>query len=432
MPRPGDDREPCARYRIVNLVRDGQWRPRIGITPDQQSGDPTFGSRSRVSACAKAVAISRKPPGCKSDMMLANSARTSSVADSLNIPGRYFCTNSLGGREASRRQADASAMTASPTTARRPVDGSAGFLRMFSGFSMTDTTDRPAWATPNSRTDDHQPRDTGKTSTASGVVTDVSTGPNPILVGWSVLTSLARVHPPGPFGAGAVSHELLRRPLGRLASEGSAALGQLEQELTIYVRWLSSQRPNDLTRNDALAYWINLYNAGALIVAGRAQRRGEHSVLGIPGGFRTEFVSVAGESLSLGDIEHGKLRRFRDPRIHAALVCGSVSCPTLRGEPYEGRELEEQLDSQIRYFLAAGGSSADRAEGVVRLSRVFLWFGGDFVRPHRMPTFLPASRSAVLLALRPWLALELVEWIAAKRPLVKFQSYDWGLRCAVH
>jgi class 3 adenylate cyclase len=55
--------------------------------------------------CAKAAAISRKPPGCKSDMMLANSARTSSVADSLNIPGRYFCTNSLGGSEASRRQA---------------------------------------------------------------------------------------------------------------------------------------------------------------------------------------------------------------------------------------------------------------------------------------------------------------------------------------
>jgi hypothetical protein len=37
VPRPGDDREPCARYRIVNLVRDGQWRQRIGITPDQQS-----------------------------------------------------------------------------------------------------------------------------------------------------------------------------------------------------------------------------------------------------------------------------------------------------------------------------------------------------------------------------------------------------------
>jgi class 3 adenylate cyclase len=105
VPRPGDDREPCARYRIVNLVRDGQWRQRIGITPDQQSGDPMFGSRSRVSACAKAVAISRKPPGCKADMMLANSGRTSSVADSLNILGRYFCTNSLGGSKASRRQA---------------------------------------------------------------------------------------------------------------------------------------------------------------------------------------------------------------------------------------------------------------------------------------------------------------------------------------
>jgi hypothetical protein len=224
---------------------------------------------------------------------------------------------------------------------------------------------------------------------------------------------------------------LLRRPLRRLADEGSQALGHLQADLTGYLEWLHGQSPDGLTHGEALASWINLYNAGALLLADRARSNHERSVLGVPRGFRSSFIDVAGEILSLDDIEHGKLRRFRDPRIHAALVCGSVSCPTLRGEPYAGAGLNEQLDDQLRYFLASGGSNVDRPGRVVRLSRVFLWFGADFVRPHRMPTFLPAARSSVLSALAPWLEPDVADWIASTHPRVEFQSYDWGLRCVV-
>lgn len=252
-----------------------------------------------------------------------------------------------------------------------------------------------------------------------------------MLVGWSVLRSLATVRPPRPVGPGVLSHDALRRPLSLLAAKGSGALGDLEEELTAYLDESRRQHPDNLTRDEALAFWINLYNAGALILASRAQRNDEHSVLGVTGGFRSNFVSVAGENLSLDDIEHGKLRRFGDPRIHAALVCGSVSCPTLRSQPYEGSDLIVQLDDQVRYFLAAGGCSADRAGRVIRLSRVFLWFGADFVRPHRMPTVLPASRSSILSALTPWLEPEVADWIVSTRPRIEFQSYDWGLSCVV-
>lgn len=251
------------------------------------------------------------------------------------------------------------------------------------------------------------------------------------MVGWSVFRSLLAVRSPRPSGAGVLSHEALRPPLNRLAGGGSGALGHLEPELRVYLDELRRHNPDRLTRDEDLAFWINLYNAGALILAGQAQRTGEDSVLGVPGGFRSDFISIDGEHLSLDDVEHGKLRRFQDPRIHAALVCGSVSCPTLRGEPYIGTGLNKQLDEQLRYFLAAGGCSVDRAEGVIRLSRVFLWFGADFVRPNRMPTFRPVSRSATLSALTPWLDPETVDWIASARPDVQFQSYDWGLRCVV-
>src|SRR3989304_2665290 len=63
-----------------------------------------FGRRLRVSVCARDIAISRNPAGWKSDMMLANSSRTSWVTDLPCIPGRNLGTSSPAGREGSRKQ----------------------------------------------------------------------------------------------------------------------------------------------------------------------------------------------------------------------------------------------------------------------------------------------------------------------------------------
>ncbi|MEX0700166.1 MAG: DUF547 domain-containing protein [Acidimicrobiia bacterium] len=228
-----------------------------------------------------------------------------------------------------------------------------------------------------------------------------------------------------------MSHKAFRAPLGFVADEGVGVVSTLGGALNDYVDGLRLVNPDDLSRDEALGFWINLYNAGALILVARAQSTNTPSVLGIPGGFRSKFVSIGGERLSLDDIEHGKVRRFGDPRIHAALVCGSISCPTLRREPYEGPAIHEQLDDQLRYLLAAGGCTVDRSGKRVLLSRIFRWYGSDFARPHRMPTLLPASRRPVLSALSPWLDPEDVAWIDSTRPEIEFQPYDWALGCAV-
>jgi hypothetical protein len=189
--------------------------------------------------------------------------------------------------------------------------------------------------------------------------------------------------------------------------------------------------PDALSRDGALAYWVNLYNAGALDLAGRAFEQGADGVFRLPGAFTTPFVEVAGETLTLDDVEHGKVRRFGDPRVHAALVCGSVSCPTLRAEPFRGDEVGRQLDAQMRGFLADGGAVPQHDANRIALSRVFLWYGADFVRPGSMPALLPARRAAILAAVRPWLDDETATWVDAVRPLVRFQAYDWGLGCSV-
>jgi hypothetical protein len=263
------------------------------------------------------------------------------------------------------------------------------------------------------------------------VVCDVSSGPNPLVVGFSVLRSLLTVRSPGPFGKRTTDHRLLGDVLDVIARRGTAGLEEVEDELDAYLERQASLSPNELNRDEALAFWINLYNVGGLALSAVALRNGEDSVLGVPRGFQRKNLSVGGEALSLDDIEHGKLRRFRDPRVHAALVCGSMSCPTLRPEPYSGRLLGKQLDDQIRHFLSAGAISSDRDRGLVRLSRVFLWFGADFVRPTRMPGFLPARSKAILGSLMRWLDADLTTWIEKTEPDVEFQPYDWGLRCLV-
>lgn len=254
---------------------------------------------------------------------------------------------------------------------------------------------------------------------------DVS-GPNPFGVLISIVRSLVKVDEPRFGTRRGPSHTFYGTLLERLARNGMAGLAEMRSDLEKYLAEMEAEHPSTLSASAALAFWLNVYNAGALRLAATAADQDVTSVLRVPGGFSTPIVTIEGESLSLDAMEHGKIRRFGDPRVHGALVCGSVSCPTLRSRPYVEDDLAGQLDDQMGSFLATGGASYDPASNTLHLSRVFLWYGSDFVRPGRMPTFVPARRRQVAIALRRWMADE--PPVSAR---VAFGSYDWGLRCAI-
>ena len=203
--------------------------------------------------------------------------------------------------------------------------------------------------------------------------------PNPFAVLLSIARVLITTSRPDPRGDDVVDHGAFSPLLAALQEGGLPAAVEREQVVDEYISQLSLVSPNALSPNEALAFWLNLYNAGAVKLAIEAFHAGESSVLRIPGGFSRPVVKIASEDLSLDAIEHAKLRRLGDPRIHGALVCGSLSCPTLRAEPYEGGRVESQLDDQMRRFLSEGAARAQ--DGMVMLSRVFLWYGADFVSP---------------------------------------------------
>jgi hypothetical protein len=255
--------------------------------------------------------------------------------------------------------------------------------------------------------------------------------PNLLASSVAILWSF-RLRGPRPEGSGTVDHRPYAALLDITRRSGLSALAERRDDLQAYLTQLAAFDPDDLDRDEALAYWLNLYNAGAQQLALDAFDRGLATVLRVGRAFERPFIKVAGERMSLHDVENGKIRRFGDPRIHAALNCASRSCPPLPPEPFVGADLDDRLDDRMRRFLRGGGLVADREAGRVTLSKVFEWFGSDVVRPERMPLVLPASPDAVLGALDRWIDDDTRRWLQATDPTVSFQRYDWRLGSEVH
>jgi hypothetical protein len=252
------------------------------------------------------------------------------------------------------------------------------------------------------------------------------------MAAWSMVRA-RRLSPPqpDPHSTTVVDHSDLGQVLDVFSSSGIASLTDSAAALESYRDSSEAIDPDCLNATEALAFWINLYNAGALYAAGVAFDDDMGSVLRIPGAFSAQWATIAGVELSLNDIEHGKIRRFGDPRIHGALVCGSASCPTLRSEPFTGAALDQQLEDQVRFFISHGGGSVNPADNTVWLSSVFKWYGRDFTSPHTMPNIAPANTDRLRDTVAYWFSSDDAEYIWQKTPDVQFMPYDWGLGCSV-
>ncbi|KXX70700.1 DUF547 domain-containing protein [Flammeovirga sp. SJP92] len=141
------------------------------------------------------------------------------------------------------------------------------------------------------------------------------------------------------------------------------------------------------------AFWINIYNAFYQILA--RNFRHEKSLI-----YSIKLFMIAGHEFSLDDVEHGILRRFKykyglgylpqlfpskvlkslavvsvDYRIHFALNCGAASCPPILF--YDPIDIDNQLQMAMVSFLEAE-TSFDNDKKTVNVTRLFLWFMGDF------------------------------------------------------
>ncbi|MHC4469195.1 MAG: DUF547 domain-containing protein, partial [Planctomycetota bacterium] len=99
----------------------------------------------------------------------------------------------------------------------------------------------------------------------------------------------------------------------------------------------------------------------------------DNSIMQITGAWTKEFFDIQREEYNLQEIEQDfLLKRYQDPRICFAISNASVGGATLRNEPYKGDRLDEQLDDQVKKYLATSkGIRWDKDNDLLKLSNLF-------------------------------------------------------------
>ncbi len=202
---------------------------------------------------------------------------------------------------------------------------------------------------------------------------------------------------------------------GRIDFRGIAAdRGPLEIVVAGIGRTAPFNAPADFpTRDDALAFHINAYNALAMYDVVRSFIPERLSQIDRVGFFKLTRFVVGGREISLDDYENQVIRPFGEERVHFALNDMTRSSPRLPRGPFTAEDLDGELDAATRVFLAEPRNlQLDPARRVVRLSPLFRLYAEDFLR--RAPS--------------------LIAWINRYRiaPIpgdyrVEFIEYDWTI-----
>ena len=176
------------------------------------------------------------------------------------------------------------------------------------------------------------------------------------------------------------------------------------------------------TYEEKLAFWINVYNVFAVKIV--ADNYPVKSIKDVGGLFKSVWKVkagiVGGREYTLHEIEHEILRKMEEPRIHAAIVCASISCPNLSIETFIPERINEQLDIQMKGFLAnpKKGMRVETSGALKRLflSPIFDWFKEDF-----------ESRGGVLKFIEPYVDPKHRQVFTNSSLSILYMDYNWSI-----
>jgi hypothetical protein len=176
--------------------------------------------------------------------------------------------------------------------------------------------------------------------------------------------------------------------------------------------------------DEQLAFWLNLYNA--LTIAQVLSRYPitsiQPQILGIPNWlawfwfFQRPIYRLGERRYSLNQLEHGIMRRkWREPRIHFALVCASLGCPLLRPQAYRGETVQQQLEEDACRFINNPSKVHYQAQShTLYCSLIFRWYRQDFLQV--APSLAAYLQTYLSLAIPP-----------IPPPRLQYLPYDWSL-----
>ena len=228
--------------------------------------------------------------------------------------------------------------------------------------------------------------------------------------------------PDSPAFDHSVFDKLVRKHVDKHGWVDYAGLEKEAGQLEAYQQALAAAPFDKMGRSEKLALLINAYNAFTLQLILDYRDGGKlESIKHIPAARRWKHKrwNVGGHVWSLNDIEHKQIRpKFKEPRIHFALVCAAYSCPKLRNEAFTAKKLDKQLENQTHYSHAhERWLKYDASKNVVALTALYDWYGDDFVQTAGSVLGFVAKYSPPVKE-----AMD-----AGNPPRVRFLKYSWKL-----
>jgi hypothetical protein len=191
-----------------------------------------------------------------------------------------------------------------------------------------------------------------------------------------------------------------------------------------YMESLETAKPDAMSRDGQLAFWINAYNAVTIdkVIKWKPEKSVRETF--VPGVWTsTKFFTsrentVAGRRLSQDDIENDILRKqLKEPRIHFAIVCASSSCPPLPRFAYTAENVQAKLEEETRKYVNSDrGTRIDKEENTLYLSKLFDWYKGDF----------EYKAGSVLNFIKPYLDEKRLAFLK-QDPKIAYLDYNWAL-----
>lgn len=181
------------------------------------------------------------------------------------------------------------------------------------------------------------------------------------------------------------------------------------QKLVDYLKTLEENPPQEYwTKNDSLAYFINVYNAATvkLILDNYPLKSIRHLITP----WRFKVFQLHDKKVSLNHIEHEILRKMNEPRIHFAINCASASCPKLLNKAFYSHTMGKQLKEATIEFINDPKRNQITKDKLY-LSRIFQWFAKDFGTKKERLAFINKHAPQPIDA----------------HAKVKFLNYDWQL-----
>lgn len=159
------------------------------------------------------------------------------------------------------------------------------------------------------------------------------------------------------------------------------------------------------------AYLINAYNIFVIyqVIENYGEIKQPTDLIDF---FTGKNLVLNNELTSLDYIENEILRKkYNDPRIHFALVCGAKGCPPITNFAYTPDKLDEQLEAQTKAGLNRDGFVYEE-NGTNYISQIFEWFQGDFGKnKHDVIEYINKYRDEPL----------------PTNNKVRYYPYDWNL-----